>query len=127
MCRILSDKQSLDEDNNYDFKQFQYNKNLENLPTSSVTPDLESKASKSKLMEAYKEKNHPKSDKNLPIIDEVPTNTIEEIMVNKKDFIKDQMEPSLSPEERYSSSIKGSPLQQIQESEAKKSLSEMRN
>lgn len=78
-------------------------------------------------MEAYKEKNHPKSDKNLPIIGENPTNNIEEIMVNKKEFIKDQMEPSFSPEERYSSSIKGSPLQQIQETEEKKSLTEMKN
>ena len=78
-------------------------------------------------MEAYKEKNHPKSLKNLPIIDEVPANTIEEIMVNKKDFIKDQIEPSLSHEERYPSSIKGSPLQQILESEEKKSFSVVRN
>ena len=135
-CRILSDNQSLGEgtyfnlikiDNNNDFKQFQYNKNLENLPISSVTPDLESQASRSKMMEAYKEKNRPKSDKNLPIIDEDPTNTIEEIMVNKKNYFEDKIEPSFSPEERYSSPIKGSPQIQIQESEEKKSLPEARN
>ena len=53
MCGILSDNHSLGEskffylikiDNNNDFKQFQYNKNLENMPTSSVTPDLKVKS-----------------------------------------------------------------------------------